>query len=372
MTIVCLSPNGVDTYRTDAAPDTVLVATLDGVVRLSRETDGEWSATDSGLSGLHVSSLMREPVRGTLFAGIHGSGLYRSSDDGRTWASALRGIQHPHVFTLACVERGGTAELYAGTEPAHLYRSRDFGDIWEELAGLRDLPSRAKWNFPAPPHIAHVKHVAFDPRNSAVMYVCIEQGALLKSSDGGQSFQELEFQDATYKLNKDTHRIVPNPTNPDEIYVDGGDGIARSRDAGKSWERVATPAIRVAYPDHLYFSPDGDALFVAGGGTSPDAWRRTGSAQSAIVISRDNGKSWSQISGGLPETLDGNIEAVTMVTWPGGFGFFAGTSDGEVFGSEDKGQSWALLARTRPVAKCIHHRNLQLGRAAVRQAAATH
>jgi len=216
-----------------------------------------------------------------------------------------------------------------------------------------------------------VKHVTFDPRDSAVMYVCVEQGALLKSSDGGRSFQELEFQDETYKLNKDTHRIVFNPKNPDEIYVDGGDGIARSRDAGVTWERVATPAIRVAYPDHLYFSPDGDgSLFVAGGGSSPDAWRRTGKAESAIVISRDNGKSWSQLRGGMPESLDGNIEAVTMVSWPGGFGFFAGTSDGEVFCSEDKGATWRLLARTRPVTKCIHHRNLEIGRANARQAAA--
>ena len=370
MTIICQSPNGVDAYRTAAPADSILVATLDGVVRLSRGSAGNWSAADSGLAGLHVSSLMREPVRGTLFAGIHGSGLYRSTDDGKTWASALRGIQHPHVFTLACVEKGGAAELYAGTEPAHLYRSRDYGESWEELTGLRDLPSRSKWNFPAPPHIAHVKHIMFDPRDSAIIYVCIEQGALLKSSDGGRSFQELEFQDETYKLNKDTHRIVPNPTNPDEIYVDGGDGIARSRDAGKTWERVATPAIRVAYPDHLYFSPDGGALFVAGGGTSPDVWRRTGRASSAIITSQDNGKNWSQIHGGLPEQLDGNIEAVTMVTWPGGFGFFAGTSDGEVFGSEDRGKTWSLLARTRPVAKCIHHRNLELGRAAARQAAA--
>jgi photosystem II stability/assembly factor-like uncharacterized protein len=372
MTLVCLSPNGVDTYQTAGPPDDVLVGTLGGVIRVSRArgSDG-WRAEASGLDGLHVSSLLREPSRGAVFAGIHGGGLYRSTDDGRSWSETTDGLAHDHVFSLAYVDKRGRIELYAGTEPAHLYRSRDYGATWQELPALAAVPGRDTWDFPAPPFTAHVKNVAFDPRNPDVMYVCVEQGALLKSEDGGNSFRQLQFQDDTFTLNNDAHRIVFNRANPDEIYVDGGECISRSRDAGETWERLSSPAMRVAYPDHLYLSPDDpQTIFVAGGGAWPGVWRTTGSARSAIACSRDGGRSWTQLGGGLPEELAGNIEAATQVTWPGGFGFFAGTTDGEVFASFDKGATWSRIAdNLPPVSKCIHYRNLIMGREAVAKAA---
>src|SRR5665213_293357 len=278
MNLVCLSPNGVDSYRLAEPPDAVLVATMDGVVRLKKSAAaGPWLADAAALKGLHVSSLMREPGQGMVFAGIHGTGLYRSRDNGATWESASTGIDHGHVFTLACRDTENGVELYAGTEPAHLYRSTDLGEHWRELPGIRTVPSLDQWNFPAPPFQPHVKHVAFDPRDRQIIYVCIEQGAVLKSDDGGETFRELHFQDETYALNQDTHRIIFNPRNPDEIFLPGGDGISTSRDAGQHWRHLTTPKMRVAYPDHFYVAPDEEhRLFAAGGGDPPNIWRETG------------------------------------------------------------------------------------------------
>jgi photosystem II stability/assembly factor-like uncharacterized protein len=373
MTLTCLSPNGVDVYTVDQPPDALLVGTQDGVVRLERDREDRWIERAHTLRETHVSSLMREPTRGRIFAGAHGSGgLYRSDDAGRSWESSMQGIEQRHIFTLGCVTNDAGVDLYAGTEPAHLYRSRDCGETWQELAALREVPGREGWNFPAPPHIAHVKHVTADPRDASRLYVCIEQGALLASRDGGESFEELHFQDQEFKLNRDTHRIVFNPRDPDDIYLDGGDGICRSRDAGRTWERLATPAMRVAYPDHLYYSPEDDGvLFVAGGGTPPNIWRQTGDAQSTIARSDDGGRHWTTVGGGLPARIEGNIEAMTQCVWPGGFGFFAGTTDGEVFASFDRGLTWSTIAvGLPPVSKCVHHLNLAMGRAHVREQAA--
>ncbi len=239
---VCLSPNGVDTYQIDSAPTSLLVGTMDGVVELSAgEDSGTWKALNRTLDGLHVGSLMSEPGGGAIFAGVHGEGLYRSLDGAATWETGMPGLTVPHVFSLTYDRRADALTLYAGTEPARLFRSRNLGDSWEEVPGLATAPARDKWWFPAPPHIAHVKHVAVDPRDERVIYVCVEQGALLKSSDGGERFEQLVFEDSGCRYNNDAHRIVFNPQNPDEIYLDGGDGIFRSLDAGRSWEHVATP-----------------------------------------------------------------------------------------------------------------------------------
>jgi photosystem II stability/assembly factor-like uncharacterized protein len=363
---VCLSPNGVDMYQIDSAPTSLLVGTMDGVVELSAgEDSGTWKALNRTLDGLHVGSLMSEPGGGAIFAGVHGEGLYRSFDGAATWETGMPGLTVPHVFSLTYDRRAEALTLYAGTEPARLFRSRSLGDSWEEVPGLATAPARDKWWFPAPPHIAHVKHVAVDPRDERVIYVCVEQGALLKSSDGGERFEQLLFEDSGCRYNNDAHRIVFNPQNPDEIYLDGGDGIFRSLDAGRSWEHVATPSMRVAYPDHLYLAPDDPrTVFAVGGGDPPNIWRSSGDAKSTIVRSLDCGRSWHQIGGGVLSSLPGNLEAATLVAWPGGYGFFAGSTDGEIFCSLDRGERWARIADSLPpVSKCVHYGNLAKGRA---------
>jgi photosystem II stability/assembly factor-like uncharacterized protein len=334
---------------------------MDGIVDLRRH-GSTWTVAGTTLPGIHVSSLLCDPERDATYAGSHGAGLFRRRG-GAGWAEQSNGLSSRNVFSLACAGDAAARVLYAGTEPALLFRSRDEAESWEELPALRSIPGREGWNFPAPPHVAHTKHIDVDPRDANTLWVSIEQGALLKSVDGGRSFRELHFQDASYALNKDAHRVVFNPYDPDEVVLPGGDGISHSRDGGATWSRLATPAMRVGYPDASFYSPEErGTLFVSGGGTSPDKWRQTGNANAAVVRSRDGGRTWEALD--LP-ALRGNIEAATLVSWPGGFGFFAGTTDGEVYASLDKGETWAQIASgLPPVSKSIHHRNIQIGRGA--------
>ena len=359
---LCLSPNGLQYWRSPAPPLTLLIATVAGVVRLERRARA-WQRTGASLDQHHLSALLREPVSGALFAGAHSGGLYRSLDGGLSWSAAMRGLEHLHVFCLACVAEPTGPAIYAGTEPAHLYRSRDLGASWQQLTGLRCVPGCGAWSFPAPPHAAHVKHVAGDPRDPQRLFVCIEQGALLLSEDGGESFRELHFQDATFRLNRDTHRVVFNPHRTQELCLVSGEGISRSRDGGRSWQRLGS-APCIAYPDAFCYSPEeAGVMYVAGAGTTPDVWRQTGDAAAAIACSRDDGRCWAQLRGGLPRRFPGSIEALSLCSWPGGFGFFAATTDGEVFHSADRGGSWECLAQELPpVSKCIHYRNLSAGR----------
>src|SRR5919202_5957989 len=116
MTTAAISPNGGSTYAGEAPPTRLLVATIDGIAVLERDgAGGEWRRSGSTLGGLHISSILVEPVRGGIFAGVHGSGLYRSLDGGVTWELKTDGLSDTHVFTLAAVERGDDVALYAGT-----------------------------------------------------------------------------------------------------------------------------------------------------------------------------------------------------------------------------------------------------------------
>jgi photosystem II stability/assembly factor-like uncharacterized protein len=341
----------------------LLVGTVDGVFYVERsETTGGWRTAGHSLQGTHVSSLLPLPDRGLLFAGAHSGGLYVSEDDGRTWTDASRGIapEHRHIFSLAAQERAGGPVLWAGTQPVALYRSDDLGKTWSDVPSVRSVPGSERWNFPAPPHVAHLKHVAFHAREPHTLYACIEQGALLKSVDDGTTWRELTGYvspgDFWYH---DAHRIVI-ARNPAKLYFTSGEGLYTSADAGETWTQLTTRHDRLGYPDALFLDPRNErTLYLAGGGTSPDAWERRpgGSGNPTILRSIDGGLTWSEWRNGLPELIPGNIEAMSMHRWPRTASLFAATTAGDVFVSEERGQEWEhAISGLPPISKVGHHK----------------
>lgn len=361
--VVCLSPNGRVESRSHGPADEVLVGTIRGLYVLSRDGGG-WSAEARSLPDRHISSLLHEPKSDLLFAGFHGrgddGGLFCSADGGRTWEPRMTGLASGHVYTLAAEQREGRTILYAGTEPPALYRSLDLGQSWEDLPNLREVPGTEKWIFPPPPHIAHVKNVAFHPDRPGVLYALVEQGALLRSDDDGQTWKELDgYASPDDSFYRDVHRLAIAAGDPERLHLATGDGLYFSADAGRTWEHQQGRSGRVGYPDALFLDPrDDHTVYLGGAGDAPETWRVQGGAYPGFVVSRDGGCSWSELMSGLPDPIEGNIEAMAMHSWDGGLAFFAGTAVGEVFASEDGGQTWrAIASGLPPISKARHYRH---------------
>ena len=360
---VCLSPGG-QMITVDGSPgESLLVGTANGIFSFARQ-NGSWSPKETFLTGQHISALLFEPSSRMLFAGTYGEALYASKDLGRHWERRDRDIGGREIYTLACQEVGGRPRLYAGTQPAHLFFSDDLGQSWTELPGLRQVPGVEKWTFPAPPHHAHVKSLAFDPRRSDTIYAAVEVGGFLKSTDGGKSWRTVSG------LNPDAHRVLVPLSDPGKVYLvmpttNAGPadvaGVCVSRDGGESWQSLTPRDFRIGYVDPLLVHPrNGNLMFVAGAKTGPGTWRKTRTADARIARSRDGGKSWDILAGGLPEHIRGNVEATAMDVWNEGFALFAGTTDGEVFYSSDEGDSWRkIIQGIGPVSKAHHHHNLE-------------
>ncbi|HEV7665495.1 MAG TPA: YCF48-related protein [Chloroflexota bacterium] len=361
--IVCLSPNGLNRYTGSASPTRLIVGTSNGVRLLERGDATEpWQSVGGALERLHVSSLLYEPKHGGLFAGIHAGGLYFSDDGGRTWQRRTNGLTEEHVFSLRSVDAPSGTIIYAGTEPAALFKTHDYGQTWQELPAVRDVSGREKWTFPAPPHVAHAKTIAFDPRDAQTFYLGIEQGALLKTTDGGASWRELAgYARAEDRIYRDIHQVVPRPGHPDEIFMSGGIGLYYSPDAGETWEHLTDRDFRIGYPDQLLFSPlDDRVLFMSGAKGSPGTWRGTESAAGTIVRSGDLGRTWEVIDRGLPDGMRANVEAMSMQAYAGGFVLFVGTTDGDVYVSDDGANRWSLVASgLGAISKGDHFRNLE-------------
>jgi len=299
-------------------------ATGDAIVRLE-ETNGAWvgsrSLEESGAQCLAVDPHAPD----TLYAGLREHGVRRSDDGGGTWVDC--GLPEPGVFSLAVSAADGA--VYAGTEPSRLFTSRDRGGTWEALDALLDLPSRATWSFPPRPWTSHVRWIAPSPHEASLLLVGIELGGLMRSTDGGRTWE-----DHRPGAQRDVHCLAWHPRVPGRAYEAGGGGAAFSVDGGETWSPADEGRDR-SYAWALAVDPDDPELWYVSASTGPFAAHGRGEPQ-AHIYRRRGGEPWTALAGGLPEPLPAMPYALLAADGR----LFAGLADGQLWESRDHGGTW--------------------------------
>ena len=354
---ISLSHGGPTIYSATIASDRILVGTMQGIVFLDRlPAEDGWRESRRELTDLHIHAIYIEPESGFIFAGAKNGSVQFSIDSGVTWKPRDNGLTEKDIYSLNGTKINGKVRLFAGTEPAHIFYSDDLGEHWTESPELRNIPSLPDWTFPAPPHVAHVKHINFDPVDHSVVYASIEQGALLKSIDCGVHWEEVKGMDP------DVHRTVISTEDGKTIFCTGGDGIYVTLDGGATWEHRTTSQDEQigGYPDQLVYQPSNrQVMFISASHRQPGSWRESKFAGSRISRSNDGGMTWNPMAGGLPDRLLGSVEAMCLEESDDGVALFAATTQGEVFSSENGGHFWSKIAEDMaPVTKGGHYRFL--------------
>ena len=159
------------------------------------------------------------------------------------------------------------------------------------------------------------------------------------------------------------HRLLINPHDPAlMIAAVGLVGLVRTSDGGRSW--IRDPVLpQMEYPDAFVMHPDRpDLLFLAAGVGWPPHWYKSGRAQGRIARSRDGGRTWERLLGGLPDGQRALYSALSIETHDAGFDLVAADTDGQIFESRDGGDHWRIVADVAPVSKGEFHRALAKGR----------
>ena len=308
------------------------VGTRAGVLRLGARAEAR-GLTDQRVSAIHAFRDRRGDL--VILAGSYGNGLFRSTDEGRTWDLVTEGMTAPAARTIVPDPLRAGA-LLCGTEPARLFRSTDDGLTWVELEGVRALPDHAEWFLPYSPRAGAVRNVYAPPGSQDRLLAAVEVGGLLRSADGGDSWAIEPI-----GPNDDIHQVSGHPTEPDLLWSslgyaalrsrrrDGGSprlgGVGRSRDGGRTWE-----ILHQSYTRSTIVPPASPGSVLAG--PAPEV-----GARGRIEVSTDGGDSWQPAGEGIDVPMPDMVEL--FVPAPDGT-VYAVCSGGRLLRSEPDSWRW--------------------------------
>jgi hypothetical protein len=202
--------------------------------------------------------------------------IHVSEDRGATWNwLPSGGVDYRDIWAMA-VHPTWPDVIYVGTLPAAVYVSENGGRSFRELSGFRELAEYTKRTFPPQPQTAHIRCITLDSRVPDEIIVGIEEG-----------------------------------------------GVARSRDAGKTWEDISGPPSPTAYPKQN--DPSGVLPYQMGTHEDGRVYRdvhwivRHPTKLDALYVStglgtyltHDGGKSWRKAEYGM-----GRAYAIPMAIHP--------------------------------------------------------
>lgn len=314
---------------------TFISTTGKGISRAIGTPDGQWTV-DQKLEDQEVTCLAADPFQpGQIYAGTRSAGVLCSADSGQSWsAKGLAG----QVIKSVAVSPLIPGLVLAGTKPACMFLSLDHGRHWEEIVSFRRIFSRFFWFSPAEtPFTAYVQGIALSPVDPNLILVGIEAGAVVRSIDGGKTWQ-----DHRRGALRDCHSIGFNASHGDWAYEAGGSGagIAISQDGGNTWNQTKAGLDR-HYGWACAADPQDPAICYASLSPSPMKAHSDGNAQAYIYRSTASGQ-WQKLGGGLPEPLNHMPYALlTHVNEPGYV--YAGMSNGDVWRSHNHGDTWQQL-----------------------------
>jgi photosystem II stability/assembly factor-like uncharacterized protein len=253
-------------------------------------------------------------------------GPYRG---GRT--RAICGVpSQPNVFYMAPVNGG-------------VFKSIDYGRTWQPI--FDDQPT------------ASVGALAVAPSNPNVIYVGSGEGlhrpdlsvgdGIHKSTDAGKTWTHLGLRDC-----QQIAQLAVDPKNPDRIFVavaghpygpNEERGVYRSLDGGKTFEKVLYRDENVGASDVLIDPGNPQIVYAALWESREGPWENEvfNGDGGGILKSLDAGKTWRQLTKGLP----GNIVQANIAIAPSGpktlFAAVRTRTISKLYRSDDGGETWS-------------------------------
>jgi len=355
----------------------VLVGTRKGAFILSSDaTRKQWKVEGPHFAGWEIYHLKGSPadpdrLYASQSSGWFGQVLQRSNDGGKTWEAvgnqfAYEGTPGPHAWYDGSPHpwefkrvwhlepsQGDPDTVYAGVEDAALFKSTDGGQSWSELPGLRTHESASGWAPGAGGLCLHT--IVMDPTNADRMFIAISSAGVFRTDDAGKSWRPANrglrsntMPDQDAEVGHCVHRIAMHPSRPNVLFMQKHWDVMRTDDGAESWREISGNL-----PTDFGFVVDVHAhepntVYVIP--ITSDSLHVVPDGKLRVYRSRSGGDEWEALTKGLPQK-DCYVNILRDAMAVDSFdscGVYFGTSGGQVYASADAGDSWTPIVRDLP------------------------
>lgn len=302
------------------AAKTTDTSAIDGGVFKSADYGTTWQQralipTTTGqpmkFSSVNDYSLVMDPSDSkVIYFGSIGSGLLYSTDGGGSW-QRVAGLQNSTIISIA-VDPKAECSVYAAVANK-IYKTTDCTREWKSVYFDTDLK-------------VTINSVAIDQTNSNIIYFGNSRGDVVKSSNGGTSWETI------YRSGSKIQEIALDPSNGRTIYViTSGKGVFRSVDSGITWDDSIAKALDSFklgkdVKTIAFVKSEPKMLFVA--------------TKYGLIRSSDSGKTWEQIAL-IPPDKNATINTLAVNPTNSKNIFYATYTT--FYRSVDGGQTWSTF-----------------------------
>ncbi len=355
----------------------VLVGTRKGAFILTSDgTRERWDISGPHLPGweiYHVKGSPADPNRlyASQSSSWFGQVIQRSDDGGTSWAPTgnqfaydgvpgthqwYDGTPHPWEFKRVWHLEPSLADpdtVYAGVEDAALFRSTDAGQTWQELSGLRGHGSGPRWQPGAGGMCLHT--ILLDPGDPQRIFIAISAAGAFRTDDGGTTWQPINrglkseyIPDPAAEVGHCVHRIAMHRARPNVLFMQKHWDVMRSEDAGESWHEVSgNLPTDFGFPIEVH-AHEPDTIYVVP--ITSDSQHYPPEGKLRVYRSRSGGNEWEALTKGLPQRdcYVNVLRDAMAVDSLDACGVYFGTTGGQVYASADAGDHWAPIVRDLP------------------------
>ncbi|MEO9780946.1 MAG: exo-alpha-sialidase [Sedimentitalea sp.] len=360
----------------------LLLGTTKGAFIITPDGD-DWSVSGPHCDGWCINHVIGDADSGMLWAGgggdWPGAGVWRSEDGDHWELSKLSNGQidewaasDPETATFLNWEpidvpfdnlkavwslRKAHGVLYAGTNPASLLCSADGGRTWEKNGAFESHPTRESWNPGAAGLVLHT--LVSDPNTPEKIWLGVSAAGVFATEDGGKSWERrnrlsndtvcAEHHHPAAPRNGETGHCVHNMQrgSDDLLYQQNHHGTYRSTDGGRTWSDITT-GLPSTFGFPIAVHPDDPDVIWVVPLNGDDAGRFPPEASAAVWKSTNGGETWEAKRDGLPKVSCFFTVLRQSMATDAEAGLYFGTNTGSVFASLDQGESFSEIARHLP------------------------
>jgi photosystem II stability/assembly factor-like uncharacterized protein len=355
----------------------LLVGTRKGAFVLT--SDGKrdkWTVNGPHFGGWELYHVKGSPadanrIYASQSSGWFGQIMQRSNDGGQTWEPVgnafvyegvagthqwYDGTPHPWEFKRVWHLEPSLTDpdtVYAGVEDAAMFKTVDGGKTWEELSGLRKHGSGSSWQPGAGGLGLHT--ILLDQTNPNRIFIAISAAGAFRTDDGGATWRPINhglksegIPDPTAEVGHCVHRIAMHPSRPQVLFMQKHWDVMRSDDAGDSWREVSVNLPTVfGFPIGVH-PHEPETIYVVPIKSDSEHYPPEGKLR--VYRSRSGGNEWEPLTNGLPQSdcyVNVLREAMALDTMDS-CGVYFGTTGGQVYASNNSGDSWTAIVHDLP------------------------